>query len=98
MGGGHSSKTCSRYQRLLLLEGAKACRDSGKGFEMCEAYYLLEPTANTGHSMNPLVLTEIYQHHVKQGRLSFCLVNERLGEMLLSGGSGGIILEAKGSY
>lgn len=34
----------------------------------------------------------------KLGGTLLCLVNERLGEMLLNGGSGGNILEAKGSY
>ena len=65
---------------------------------MCGAYYLLEPTANTVHSIHSVVLTEIYQHHVNWGKAVLCLSNERLGEMLLDGGSGRIILEAGGSY
>lgn len=46
-----------------------------------------KPTTNTVHANS-----EINQHRAKS---FLCLANERLREMLLNGGSGGIILEAK---
>lgn len=80
----------------MLLEGAKAHRVLGKGFEMHAAYFHLKPTANTVHCINSLVLRNKSASCKLESVL--CFVNERLGEMLLNGGSGGIILEAKGSY
>lgn len=48
------------------------------------------------HSINSAVLTDISASRKLEETL-LCLVNERLGEMLLKGGSGENILEAKGS-
>lgn len=81
----------------MLLEGAKAHRVLGKGFEMHAAYFHLKPTANTVHRINSVVLRN-KSASCKLEKSVLCLVNERLREMLLNGGSGGSILEAKGSY